>query len=49
MLKQSRAQLEEAIADCEAAARQDASQTPQCELLKQQVKQLDMAIEQLCQ
>jgi len=49
MLKQSRAELEEAIADCEAAARQDASQTPQCELLKQQVKQLDMAIEQLCQ
>ncbi|UCG64373.1 MAG: hypothetical protein JSW12_17335 [Deltaproteobacteria bacterium] len=49
MLKHSRAQLEEAIAHCEAAARQDASQTSQCELLKQQVKQLDMAIEQLCQ
>jgi hypothetical protein len=49
MLKQSRAELEEAIAHCESAARQDASQTPQCELLKQQVKQLDMAIKQLCQ
>jgi len=49
MLKQARAELEEAIASCEAEARQDASQTQQCELLKQQVKQLDMAIKQLCQ
>ena len=49
MLKHSRAELEEAIASCEAEARQDASQKPQCELLKQQVKQLDLAIEQLCQ
>jgi hypothetical protein len=49
MLKQARAELEEAIASCEAEAKQDASQKPQCELLKQQVKQLDMAIEQLCQ
>jgi hypothetical protein len=48
MLKRSRAQLDEAIGRCEAAARQDARQTPQCELLMQQVEQLDMAIEQLC-
>ena len=48
MLKSTRAQLDEAIGRCEAEARQDARQPVQCELLMQQVEQLDMAIKQLC-
>ena len=48
MLKRSRTELDDALGLCEAVARQDPRQTSQCELLKQQVEQLDVEIKRLC-